>query len=739
MSIHIGAARPLFHLRTQNTSYVMAVHDGYLCHLHWGGRLPVREADQEDMLRIVGRSSFSATPDPTKPLTTDGIPLEYPVYGTGDMRIPALQARFGDGSSAMELLYEGYRLVAGKPGLDGLPAVYAESGDGVQTLEIDLVEPVKKLMVTLRYSVFPEQDAIVRSVSVRNDSDASVFLTGVSSAALDFPDGAFDGICLPGSWARERHIERFSIGHGVRMLESRRGHSSHEMNPFFAMMAPDATERTGEVYGFSLVYTGSFTAAMERGSYGSTRALIGLPHFDFSWKLESGDAFESPEAVLVHAADGLGGMSRRYHRLYRTRLCRGSWHNKPRPILVNNWEATYFDFTEEKLVRLATQAKALGIDLLVMDDGWFGKRNDDHSSLGDWFVNAGKLPGGLPQLVQRVRETGVGFGIWFEPEMISPDSELYRAHPDWCLHVPGRKRTEGRTQLVLDMSRADVQDWLVETLSGVLSSAPFQYVKWDFNRSLTEVGSAGREADRQRETAHRFMLGTYRVMEQLTTKFPDILFEGCSGGGARFDPGLLHYMPQIWTSDDSDAVERLKIQYGTSLVYPFSSMGAHVSAVPNHQCGRVTPLSFRGHAALTGAFGYELDLEGLTEEEKGEVAIQTAQYRRWSHLPTQGDLYRLRSPFEGNDAAWSFVMPNQKEALAVYFRVLARPNDEPDRLRLEGLNAESIYSVTMYEGTAASGEPLLLSGARLMSFGLHIPGGHGDFASTLWHVEARDA
>ncbi len=739
MSIQITDPGPTFHLRTAHASYVMAVRDGYLCHLHWGGALTDRPEDLAGMLRIEGRASFSATPDPAKPLTTDGIPLEYPVYGTGDMRFPAMQARFADGSSACELVYAGHRLTKGKPMPDGLPAVRAEEGDGVETLQIDLREPAKGLVVTLFYSVFPDTDAIVRAVRVRNGSGDPVVLTGVSSAALDFPDGAWDMLQLPGSWARERHIERFRVRHGAQLVESRRGHSSHELNPFVAILSPDVTEHTGDAYGFSLVYSGSFTAAVEGGSYGSTRALIGLPHFDFAWRLEPGEAFQTPEAVLVHSAEGLGGMSRRYHRLYRDRLNRGVWHDRKRPVLVNNWEATYFDFTEEKLLRLARQAKALGIDLLVMDDGWFGRRNDDHSSLGDWFVNTEKLPDGLPQLVRRVNETGVGFGIWFEPEMISPDSDLYRAHPDWCVHVPGRRRTEGRTQLVLDLSRRDVQDWLIETLSGILSSAPFLYVKWDFNRSLTEIGTLSLPAERQRETAHRFALGTYRVMEALTARFPEILFEGCSGGGARFDPGILCYMPQIWTSDDSDAVERLKIQYGTSLVYPFSAMGAHVSAVPNHQCGRVTPISFRGHAAMTGAFGYELDLEGLSEADKAEVALQTEQYTQWGHLPARGDLYRLLSPFEGNTAAWSFVMPDRSEALALHFRVLARPNPEPERLRLMGLDPEAAYEVTAYEGTKQAGEAVRLSGARLMAFGLHVPFGHGDFASALWHLRRVDA
>ncbi len=727
--------QPVFHLQTEQSSYVMAVHEGYLAHLHWGGRLSGHAGDFTDMLRVIGRASFSATPDPKRELSLDSLTQEYPVYGTSDMRHPAMQARFVDGSSACELKYAAYRLLAGKPALQGLPAVIPEAGDGAETLEIDLVEPAKGLTVTLSYCVLPAFDAIIRTARVRNDSADPVILTGFSSAAVDFDGGAFDAIQLQGSWARERHIERFRIQHGAKLIESRRGHSSHEMNPFFALLSPDASEETGDAYGFSLVYSGSFTGVLEGGSYGATRAILGLPHFDFAWNLLPGAAFQAPEVVMVHSEQGLGGMSRQYHRLYRSRLCQGPWKGKRRPILVNNWEATYFDFTEDKLVRLAEQARNAGIELLVMDDGWFGRRNDDHSSLGDWAVNLEKLPDGLPSLVKRVNESGVGFGIWFEPEMISPDSDLYRTHPDWCVHVPGRRRTEGRTQLVLDMSRTDVCDWLIETLSGILSSAPFLYVKWDFNRSLTEIGSAVLPAAQQRETAHRFMLGTYRVLGELTARFPGILFEGCSGGGARFDPGMLRYSPQIWTSDDSDAVERLKIQYGTSVVYPFSAMGAHVSAVPNHQCGRATPLSFRGHAAFTGAFGYELDLEKLSDGEKAEIAQQTAQYKAWGHLPAEGDLYRLRSPFEGSDAAWMFVMPDRSEALALHFRVMVRPNPEPERLRLAGLEPDALYEVTRCEGTAPTGEPVRLSGSRLMAFGCHVPFRHGDFSSTLWHLK----
>ncbi len=452
---------------------------------------------------------------------------------------------------------------------------------------------------------------------------------------------------------------------------------------------------------------------------------MGINPFDFEWKLEPGEEFQTPEMVMVYSADGLGGMSRIYHRLYRIRLCRGMHRDRTRPVLVNNWEATYFQFDADKIENIAKVGQDLGIELFVLDDGWFGYRDNEDSSLGDWKVDYRKLPGGLADLASRVNRLDMQFGLWFEPEMVSPDSDLYRAHPDWCLHVPERRRTEARKQLILDLSRADVCDYLIESVSSVLRSAPITYVKWDMNRNMTEIGSALLPPERQRETAHRYMLGLYRVLESITTAFPEILFESCSGGGGRFDPGMLHYMPQTWTSDNSDAISRLRIQYGTSLVYPISTMGAHVTAVPNHQVHRITSLKTRGDVAMSGNFGYELDLTQMSDEEKEQVKVQVQQYKEIRHMVQFGDFYRLRSPFEGNDTAWMMVSADGSEAFAVYVRVMAEPNAPLDWLKFNGLDAGAKYRV------ADSGA--VYGGDQLMYAGLPIPGLHGDYQSFVWH------
>ncbi|MCX7772177.1 MAG: alpha-galactosidase [Clostridia bacterium] len=726
MSICFNEATDVFQLDAGQSSYVMKLVGGYLMHLYYGKRLDGR--DHSYMLRLAPRGSFSPNPDPQNPIwSLDAAPLEYPSYGTSDLRSPAYHVQFADGSTASELKFVSHRIVDGKPRLEGLPQVYCESGGEAQSLEIVLRDEYRPLEVILTYTAFDAMNAIVRSSKIVNKGNDPIRIKKASSASVDYVSGRYEEIHLQGSWARERHIERAPLTHGIKMIESRRGHSSHDLNPFFALVSPETTEDFGDAYGYSLIYSGNFKGSMGLDQYGSTRAMIGISDFDFEWLLAPGEAFQTPEAVLVYSNEGLGGMSRTYHRLYRTRLCRGVWRDKRRPVLVNNWEATYFDFNEDKLVELAKQAKELGIEMLVMDDGWFGQRNDDRCSLGDWFVNRGKLPGGLEGLAARVKEQGLKFGIWFEPEMISRNSRLFEQHPDWCVHVKNRRQSEGRSQLVLDMSRKDVCDYILETLTGILKSAPIDYVKWDFNRSLTEMGSALLPPERQREFAHRFVLGTYSVMEALTSRFPEVLFEGCSGGGGRFDPGILYYMPQIWTSDDTDAVERLKIQYGTSLAYPFSTMGAHVAAVPNHQCGRVTAISTRGHAAMTGAFGYELDLGKLSEEEKTQVRQQVAQYHQWERLISQGDLYRLQDPFKGNTAAWMFVSSDKKEALVFYYQVLSVPNPEMPELKLKGLDEKAVY-------TASDGGTY--SGAQLMGFGLHVPYMPYDFSSYVWHLKA---
>ncbi|MUG85509.1 alpha-galactosidase [Paenibacillus timonensis] len=729
MSIIFDEAKGLFHLQSRNTSYVIQLVHGYPAHAYFGAKLR-HDSNLEGLLTFQERASFSPNPIPEdKSISLDSLPQEYPQYGTSDFRSPAYQVRLANGTRATELTYRSHRIVPGKPLLDGLPAVYVEQDREAETLELELEDRISGLTVVLSYTVFADFDAIARSARLRNESGEPIQLERALSASVDFPDASYDALYLSGAWARERHVQRRQLAPGVTGISSRRGSSSHQQNPFLALLRPDATEQQGEVYGFSLVYSGNFTAEAEVEQFGTTRVSIGINPFDFTWKLAPGESFQTPEAVLVYSAEGLGGMSRTYHRLYRTRLCRGQFRDQERPILVNNWEATYFDFNADKIEAIAKAGSKLGIELFVLDDGWFGRRDRDNSSLGDWFEDRRKLPDGLADLAHRVKDNGLQFGLWFEPEMVSPDSDLYRAHPDWCLHVPGRRRTEARDQLVLDMSRSDVRQYLYDRLSDIFSTVPITYVKWDMNRNMTEIGSAASSAERQGEVAHRYMLGLYELLGRLTSEFSHILFESCSGGGGRFDPGMLYYMPQTWTSDDTDAAERLKIQYGTSIVYPVSTMGAHISAVPNHQVERTTPLTFRGDVAMSGNFGYELDLTRFTDEEKETAKRQIAMYKEIRGLVQQGDLYRLQSPFEGNETAWMFVSPDQEEALLFYFRVLAEPNGPLRSVKLQGLDPAKDYEL------AGSGE--VYGGDRLMSAGLSMASVRGDFSSKMVRLKAK--
>ncbi|WP_339310641.1 alpha-galactosidase [Paenibacillus sp. FSL M7-0896] len=761
MNIFADESLGLFHLQSKDTSYIIQLVEGYPAHVYWGARL--RHDDSlAGALELRERASFSPTPVLTRPsLSLDALPQEYPQYGTSDFRRPAYQVQLADGTRISELKYAGYTITPGKPALEGLPAVYAENEAEAQTLELTLKDDYAGLTVRLLYTVFADHNAITRSVRFEHNGEAPLRLEQALSASVDFADSSYDTLHLSGAWARERHVQRRPLTPGAALsLESRRGSSSHQTNPFIALLRHGADEDQGDVYGFSLVYSGSFAATAEVEQFGQTRVSIGINPFDFSWLLEPGQSFQTPEAVLVYSGEGLGGMSRTYHRLYRTRLCRGVHRDQARPILVNNWEATYFDFDADKIATIAKAAGPLGIELFVLDDGWFGRRDKDNSSLGDWFEDRRKLPEGLADLAGRVNKEGVQFGLWVEPEMVSPDSELYRKHPDWCLHAAGRRRTEGRNQLILDLSRPEVCDYLYETLSAVFSSAPIRYIKWDMNRNMTEIASAKASPERQKETAHRYMLGLYNLLERLTSRFPDILFESCSGGGGRFDPGILFYMPQTWTSDNTDAVERLAIQYGTSIVYPASSMGAHVSDVPNHQVDRITTLATRGDVAMSGNFGYELDLTKFTEAEKDLATRQIAQYKEIRTLVQQGDMYRLLSPFEGSgDTAWMFVSEDKTEAFVAYFRVLAIPNPPISRLTLKGLNPELDYVIEtgakgsnghVHGGAEASapadgvssapfqpafdGTPL--GGDRLMRIGLVVSDLRGDYASCTYRLRA---
>ncbi|RUS45576.1 alpha-galactosidase [Cohnella sp. AR92] len=725
MSIQYDQSTRTYHLQSRNVSYVMqVVKDGYLAHLYWGRK--IRGTAIPDMMPKSYRPSFNPNPFPEdETFSLDTLPQEYPGYGTSDFRSPAYQVRLANGTSVTEFKVVSHRIVAGKPALEGLPSVYAESEQEAETLEVVLEDEAAKLRLIAGYTVFRDSDAIARNVRIENFGEATVRVQRLLSASVDLPHANYEAVHLWGTWARERHVARRALMPGVQAIESRRGSSSHMHNPFYALVTPSTTEDSGEVYAMNLVYSGNFLAQAEVDQFSSTRLSIGLNPFDFEWQLGGGESFQSPEAILVFSGEGLGAMSRTFHKLYRTRLCRGTFRDKERPILINNWEATYFDFDSEKLMKIVRAAKELGLELFVLDDGWFGKRNDDKRSLGDWFVNTDKLPEGLDGLAARVNAEGLSFGLWVEPEMISPDSDLYRAHPDWCLHVPDHRRTLARTQLILDFSRQDVRDYIVERLTDIFSSAPLTYVKWDMNRNMTEIGSAQLPPERQRETAHRYMLGLYEVMEKITSRFPNILFESCSGGGGRFDAGMLHYMPQTWTSDDTDAIERLKIQYGTSLVYPISSMGSHVSEVPNHQVHRVTSLTTRGHVAMSGNFGYELDLSKMSAEEKAEVARQVQEYKELRGLVQQGDFYRLLSPFEGNETAWQFVSEDRSEAYAIFVRTLAVPNEPLARLRLKGLDPEKNYEL---KGTGR-----VYGGDELMYVGLPVPKIEGDFGSLAFY------
>ncbi|WP_379141048.1 alpha-galactosidase [Paenibacillus sp. sgz500992] len=724
MSIHYNAEEQIFHLQTSKTSYIIQLlHTGIPVHLYWGRK--IRPGAEGALLQRTERCSFSPTPFPEdNSLSYDTLPQEYPAYGAGDFRNPAYQIQTPDGATVSEALYDQHRIYKGKAALQGLPATYIEQEDEAETLELELLDAVAGLRIILSYTVFSELNAIARSVRFVNEGTEELKILRSLSMSVDFRDSAYELLHLSGTWAAERNMERRILAPGMQGVESRRGSSSHGHNPFVALLAPGADEDTGDVYGVSLVYSGSFAAMAEVDPYQTTRLSIGINPFDAGWLLEAGESFQTPEAVLVFSADGIGAMSRTYHKLYRTRLCRGNFRDRTRPVLVNNWEATYFDFNANKIEHIARAGSELGLELFVLDDGWFGHRDDDRSSLGDWFVDKRKLPGGLEDLAKRVNALDMQFGLWFEPEMISPDSELYREHPDWCIHVPNRRRTEARTQLVLDFSREDVCAAIAERISQVLSSAPISYVKWDMNRNMTEIGSALLPAGRQRETSHRYILGLYSVLEQITSRFPEVLFESCSGGGGRFDPGMLFYMPQTWTSDNTDAISRLKIQYGTSIVYPLSAMGSHVSAVPNHQVHRITSLELRGHVAMSGNFGYELDLTRFSEEEKQAVKEQVALYKELRKLVQFGEQFRLLSPFEGNETAWMVVAEDKSEAMAVYIRVLAQPNDKLYYLRLKGMDPEAGY-LWLEDGRVYGGDQLMYAGLPVSSL-------QGDFQSVLW-------
>jgi len=728
-----------FHLRNEMVSLVLRVYeDGTLGHLHLGGPLP-----SDRSYRHLGPDPF----DGFSNRVGEPIPLAYPTAGTGDFRVPALVVAAGDGSTALSLRYRSHRIRAGKFALDGLPSTYVEDDAEADTLEVILADEPAAVEVELRFTIFRDRPVVARSATIRNAGAAPVELDCAMSLAVDLPDADWIMVGLAGSWARERHVVERRLVPGRQAASSTRGASGHQHNPFVALRRASTDEEHGEAYGFSLAYSGNFLAEAEVEPYGTTRLRLGIEPDTFSWRLETGAAFTTPEAIAVYSSLGLGGLSDAFHGLYRDRLARGTWRDRPRPILINNWEATYFDFDADRLVQIATTARDLGVELFVLDDGWFGARDDDTTSLGDWFVDRRKLPDGIAGVAHRITELGIGFGLWIEPEMVSQRSRLFEAHPDWAIGVPGRPRTENRQQLVLDMARPEVVDHMADVLAEVLGSAPITYVKWDMNRNITEPWTPSLPADRQGEFFHRYILGVYELYRRLTQRFPDILFESCAGGGGRFDPGILAYAPQGWTSDGTDAVERLRIQWGTSMAYPLSSMAAHVSAVPNHQVGRLTPLSTRAAVAFFGVFGYELDPTALDDDERAAIADQIVFYRRHRDLFQRGRFVRLVSPFEGgrDRVAWMVVSDDRRQAVVGTYRILGSPDPGSERLRLRGLDPGIVYTVAAWPAsadrlaTANTGERV---GAELMGAGLVLDLERwetvvrGDFWAQLFVLEA---
>lgn len=728
MGIIFNEDNKLFHIQSKRTSYILSVLEtGHLINLYWGRKINSNKINYVVKKRACG--SFLADLDNIEALHLEVIAQEYPSYGSPDLRSPAIQVKLANGTTVTDFRYESHEIYRGKKKLEGLPATYAEKEDEVESLEITLKDEVANLRVILSYTVFENYDSITRSCKVINDSNYEVDILRALSANVDFTHSEFDLIQLSGSWARERHIVRTALRSGGQCIESRRGASSHAQNPFIALVSKDATEDKGEVYGFNLIYSGNFLASVEVDMHSNARTQIGINPFDFTWNLESGQSFQTPEVVMVYSPNGLTGMSHIYHDLYRERLCRGTHRDKERPILINNWEATYFDFNTEKLISIAKEASSLGIEMLVMDDGWFGKRNADNSSLGDWVVNEEKIQGGLKNLVDEVNKLGMEFGIWFEPEMISANSDLFREHPDWCIHIEGREPALCREQYVLDLSRQEVVDYIYESVKKVLSSANITYVKWDMNRQLTDLGSMNVTPERHGELFHRYMLAVYEMMNRLTTDFPDLLLENCSGGGARFDAGMLYYSPQIWCSDDTDAIERLKIQEGTSIVYPLSAMGAHVSDCPNHTVGRTTPFETRGHVALAGTFGYELDVTRIPEKDREMIPAQVEMYHKYNDLVRRGDYYRIENFSENHGFdSWEVVSKDKKEVLVTCVQVLGRPNYHSRRIKLKGLEEDVIYKIE------ETGE--VISGGALMYAGINVSL-YVDYSSKLIHLIAQ--
>jgi len=722
-----------FHLFNEKISYIMGVTPlGDLGGIYFGRRIH----DKDDMSYAYNRFALpNVVVDPdTESYSMELNLQEYPCYGTTDFGTCAYETELSNGSKISSFVYKDHRIYEGKTSIKGLPATYADD-DEAMTLEVYLEDEVAKLTLTMSYTIFENYPVVARHAAFTNNGATRVKLARALSACLDLPDRDYEWIQFSGAWARERMPVVRKISEGALSIESRRGISSANQNPFVIIKRPQTDEERGEAIGMSLVYSGNFIAKAECDTFGRTRLLMGINPDMFAWPLERGATFETPEALIAHTCEGLGDLSRTFHDLYNNNLIRGKWKNTARPILNNNWEATFMDFDEDKILKIAKKAADAGVELFVLDDGWFGKRNDDTAGLGDWTENPAKLPQGIAGLARKINALGMKFGFWIEPEMVNPDSDLYRRHPDWALATPGRKSSLGRHQLVLDFSREEVVDCIYGMLKKVLEGAPVSYIKWDMNRSLTEVFSNAYPADEQGTVYHRYVLGVYSLYERLTSDFPDILFESCSSGGNRYDAGMLYYAPQAWCSDNTDAIDRIRIQYGTSFGYPISSIGAHVSASPNQQTGRSTPISTRANVAYFGTFGYELDLNKLSDEEFAEVKEQIRFMKENRNLLQFGSFYRLRSPFENDQASWMVVSKDKRRAVFALYCMRSNVNQLPGYLRLSGLDPDARYT---FAGQVFYGDELMNLGAPLKILNKKALATGQDFISYIEVIEAVD-
>lgn len=718
MAITFNEITRIFTLTTAHTTYQMqADAQGYLLHLYYGART----AGEMDYLLNYGDRGFSGNPNSAgsdRTYSLDALPQEYPSLGTGDFRNYALNIENADGSQCCNPVYITHEIAAGKYTLKGLPFVRAEENEA-ETLKIILEDPVTKVELRLLYGVLEKEDIITRSVIIKNAGKAPVTVKKAQSACLDFLHGDYDLIKFYGRHAMERNMERMPVSHESTRIGSRRGTSSHQYNPGVILAGKNTNEDSGSCYGMLFVYSGNFLVEAEKDQYDQTRIQMGLTDELFAYPLEAGAEFIAPEVILSYTNKGLSRLSQQYHHCIMNHICQGKYVHANRPVLINSWEAAYFDFTGDTIVELAKEAKALGIDMVVMDDGWFGKRNDDNSSLGDWYVNEEKLGGTLTKLIERVNAEGVKFGIWIEPEMVSEDSDLYREHPEWAITIPGRNPVRSRNQLVLDFSRKEVRDEIFKRICAVLDQGNVEYIKWDMNRSLADIYAPN--------VTYDYVLGVYDFLEKLTNRYPDILIEGCSGGGGRFDAGMLYYTPQIWCSDNTDAINRTRIQYGTSFFYPVAAMGSHVSAVPNHQTGRVTSMHTRGVAAMSGTFGYELNPALLNAKEKAEIRAQLAQYREYQELIREGDYYRLSNPFQDNFAAWMVVSDDRSKALVSVIRLTAEANPPAAYVILKGMEEDAFYR----EKTTGKVYP----GAALMEAGILLPAAVSEYEAYQIELE----